>query len=61
MKLPIPIGGSAYSDAAVAFVAARPALGEATLQIDLLNPHISRGREGEKVQELERWLAPNLG
>ncbi len=37
MKLLIPVDGSAFSDAAVEFVAARPALGESPPQIDLLN------------------------
>lgn len=37
MKLLIPIDGSAYSDAAVAFVVARPTWGEAPPQVDLLN------------------------
>ncbi|GAB4483287.1 MAG: hypothetical protein OHK0044_32500 [Burkholderiaceae bacterium] len=37
MKLLIPVDGSACSGAAVAFVAARPVLGEGPPQIDLLN------------------------
>jgi nucleotide-binding universal stress UspA family protein len=37
MKILIPIDGSTCSDAAVEFVAARPVLGDAPPQIDLLN------------------------
>lgn len=56
MKLLIPIDGSAHSDAAVAFVAARPVLGEAPPQIDLLNvqlpvpPRAGRAVGGEIAQ-----------
>jgi nucleotide-binding universal stress UspA family protein len=37
MKLLIPIDASAYSDVAIEFLAARPMLGDAPPQIDLLN------------------------
>lgn len=56
MKILLPVDGSRYSDAALAFVAARPLNDDAVAQIDLLNvqfpapPRAARAVGGEMVR-----------
>lgn len=56
MKILIPVDGSSYSDAALAFVAARPFKDDATPEVDVLNvqwpvpPRAGRAVGGEMVR-----------
>ena len=64
MRLLIPIDGSAYSDGAIEFVAARPALGDVPPQVDLLNvqlplpPRAGRAVDSEFAQS---WYEAESG